>query len=166
LLDANTLITSHRVYYPQTMVPELWSWIHHQSKNGRVKMPIEIYEEVLAGKEDTLTAWLKKPEVKEHLILNEESNPSAIAHVTYNGYATDLNENELAYIGRDPFLISYALSNTAGRCIVSLETSKPSAKRQNRKVPDVCASLGAQCCNVFGMMRDLGFRTDWEKLEL
>jgi hypothetical protein len=62
LLDANTLITSNGVYYPQTMVPELWSWLLHQSQNGRIKMPIEIYEEILAGKEDILTGWLKKPE--------------------------------------------------------------------------------------------------------
>ena len=163
LLGANTLITSHGVYYPQTMVPELWAWLLHQSQNGRIKMPIEIYEEILAGKEDILTGWLKKPEVKNNLVLQEGVNPGAVAHVTYNGYAADLNENELAYIGRDPFLISYALSNPADRCVVSLETSKPSAQRQNRKVPDVCKALGAQCCDVFSMMRALDFKTGWDK---
>jgi hypothetical protein len=144
------------------MVPELWSWLLHQSQNGRIKMPIEIYEEVLAGKEDTLTEWLKKPEIKESLLLKENADPAGVAHVTFNGYAVDLNENELATIGRDPFLISYALASPE-RCVVSLETSKPSAQRQNRKVPDVCKALGAQCCDVFSMMRALSFKTGWDK---
>ncbi|WEL85568.1 DUF4411 family protein [Pseudomonas sp. CBSPCAW29] len=103
------------------MVPELWAWLLHQSQNGRIKMPIEIYEEILAGKEDILTGWLKMPEVKSNLVLQEGVNPGAVAHVTYNGYAADLNENELAYIGRDPFLISYALSNPADRCVYLLK---------------------------------------------
>lgn len=162
MLDANTLITSQGVYYPQAMVPELWTWLIHQGMSGRVKMPLEIYEEVIAGKDDPLTNWIKKPNIKAHIILNEHVNPEAVAHVTYNGYAPDLNEDEIAYIGRDPFLISYALESK-DRCVVSLEASKPSTKRQNRRVPDVCKALGAECCDVFGMMRALGFHTGWDK---
>ncbi|WP_201023126.1 DUF4411 family protein [Pseudomonas syringae] len=164
MLDANTLITSNGVYYPQAMVPELWTWLLHQSKNDRIKMPIEIYEEVLAGKADILTAWLTKPDVKDSIVLKENADPGMVASVTFNGYAVDLNENELAAIGRDPFLISYALASPE-RCVVSLETSKPSAQRQNRKVPDVCKALGAQCCDVFSMMRALNFNTGWDKAE-
>lgn len=162
LLDANTLITSQGVYYPQAMVPELWSWLLHQGVSGRVKMPIEIYEEVIAGNDDPLTKWIKSPEVKAHIVLDENANPERVAQVTYKGYAPDLNETELAYIGRDPFLISYALE-APDRCVVSLEASKPSTKRQNRRVPDVCKVLGADCCDVFGMMRALGFHTGWQK---
>ncbi|QXH44252.1 DUF4411 family protein [Pseudomonas xanthosomatis] len=163
LLDANTLITSQGVYYPQAMVPELWSWLEHQGFAGRVKMPFEIYEEIIAGKDDPLTQWITKPHVKENLILNEQANPALVAKVTFNGYAPDLNENEIAQIGRDPFLISYALGAPLERCVVSLEVSKPSTKRQNRRVPDVCKDVGAQCCDVFGMMRALGFHTGWRK---
>lgn len=163
LLDANTLITSQGVYYPQTMVPELWSWLLHQGATGRIKIPFEIFEEIIAGKDDPLTMWIKKPEIRKHIVLEEDADPGLVAHVTYNGYAPDLNENELAYIGRDPFLISYALVAPHERCVVSLEASKPSTKRQNRRVPDVCKELGAQCCDVFGMMRSLSFHTGWQK---
>lgn len=162
MLDANTLITSQGLYYPQAMAPELWSWLLHQGRSGRVKMPIEIYEEVIAGKDDPLTKWIKHPEVRAHIVLDEQANPGKVADVTYNGYAPDLNENELASIGRDPFLISYALA-TPDRCVVSLEVSRPSTKRQNRRVPDVCKDLGANCCDVFGMMRALGFHTGWQR---
>ncbi|MGE2214042.1 DUF4411 family protein [Pseudomonas aeruginosa] len=68
MLDANTLISSQGVYYPQAMVPELWSWLLYQGQIGRVKMPYEIYEEVLAGKDDPLTQWLKKDDVKGALL--------------------------------------------------------------------------------------------------
>jgi hypothetical protein len=45
--------------------------------------------------------------------------------------------------------------------VVTTEVSKPSAKRQNRHVPDVCRSLGVQSCGPFQLNKDLGFRTQW-----
>ncbi|HHK3702827.1 DUF4411 family protein [Pseudomonas aeruginosa] len=163
MLDANTLISSQGVYYPQAMVPELWSWLLYQGQIGRVKMPYEIYEEVLAGKDDPLTQWLKKDDVKGALLLSEEVDPATLIEVTHNGYAPDLNEDEIAFIGRDPFLIAYGKAGRAERCVVTLEASKPSTKRQNRRVPDVCKDMGVECCNVFSMMRQLEFHTGWEK---
>lgn len=163
LLDANSLISAQGVYYPRSMVPELWDWIIHQSHNNRIKIPIEIYEEVIAGNEDPLTIWLREESIRKTLILEEDADPELLAHVTYQGYAPDLTDVELAYIGRDPFLIAYALRQPKERCVVSLETSKPSAQRKNRKVPDVCKQLGAECCNVFKMMRDLEFSTRWNQ---
>lgn len=163
LLDANTLITSEGLYYPQFMLPELWDWLLHQAMSNTIKIPSEIYAEILAGKDDRLTKWLKKPEIRQHLVLPDEADPGLLAYVTYAGYAPDLNEVELAQIGRDPFLISYALMAPAERVVVTLENSKPKAQRQNRKVPDVCDSLGAQCCNVFTMLRELEFKTSWNR---
>lgn len=162
LLDANALITSERMYYPKKMVPELWAWILHQGQNGRIKVPLEIYEEIQAGKEDELTIWLNKPEVKQSLLLEEDVSLPLVQHVVNNGYAADLNENEIAFIGKDPFLISYALASPQERCVVSLEVSKPRTQRQNRRVPDVCKDLGADCCNIFQLMKILEFHTGWE----
>lgn len=163
LLDANSLITSQSLYYPQEMIPELWEWMINKAHAGLIKIPLEIYGEVLAGKDDPLTRWLKTPNIKDHLVLAEAPNADLVARVTYEGYAPDLNDIELAQIGRDPFLISYGLVDPANRCVVSLETPKPSAKRQNRKVPDVCNGLGVECCTVFQMLRHLGFKTGWRK---
>ena len=41
-------------------------------------------------------------------------------------YAPDLDDSEVEQIGRDPFLISYGLVDTASRVVVSNEVSKPS----------------------------------------
>lgn len=163
LLDANTLITSQHVYYPNEMVPELWTWLLYQAMNNRIKMPAEIYEEVLVGKDDLLTSWLKKPEVKNAILLDEQVDPHLVQYVVETGYAPDLDENEIAAIGMDPFLISYALAQQGARCVVSLEASKPSAQRKNRRVPDVCKDLGSECCNMFVLLRKLGFHTGWER---
>jgi hypothetical protein len=63
---------------------------------------------------------------------------------------------------RDPFLLAYAMTNPAERRVVTVEVSKPSRTRQNRHLPDVCKTLGLNCCDT-ALIRALGFRTDWKK---
>lgn len=78
-----------------------------------------------------------------------------------DGYANDLTDDEVEKIGRDPFLISYALGE-AKRCIVTTEISKPSRKRHNRHIPDVCATLKVNCCGPWDLNKKLGFKTGWK----
>jgi len=52
LLDANVLITANNLYYPIDQVPEFWSWLHHQATAGQVKVPLEVMEEVKAGRRE------------------------------------------------------------------------------------------------------------------
>jgi hypothetical protein len=52
LFDANVLITASNNYYPIDQVPEFWEWLHHQASAANIKMPLEIMEEILAGKKD------------------------------------------------------------------------------------------------------------------
>jgi hypothetical protein len=80
-----------------------------------------------------------------------------------NGYAHDLDETELEEVGRDPFLIAYAVVDRDNRVVVSIEASAPAKKRANRRVPDVCKDNGVSVCNTFTMLRDLGFTTAWTK---
>src|SRR5262249_54514146 len=112
---------------------------------------------------DMLYKWAVDPEVKKNLVLGEEVNQTHVAACTTNGYAPDLTDNELIQIGRDPFLIAYAMASPKDRWVVSNEVSAPSKTRQNPRIPDVCTSMGVQCCNVFGMTRALGFKTGWKK---
>ena len=58
LLDANVLIDAHRDYYPLERVPEFWDWLLDRGATQQVKIPLEMYEEILVGKEDDLTRWL------------------------------------------------------------------------------------------------------------
>ena len=77
------------------------------------------------------------------------------------GYAPDLNEAEQLEVGCDPFLISYAYANPADRCVVTFEVSSPAKSRGRRKIPDVCLGLNLRCQNLFKLIEDLDFTTDW-----
>ena len=161
LLDANVLITASNTYYPLEQVPEFWSWIVYQATIGNIKLPLEILEEVLDGRkeDDPLLDWVKSN--KSVLLLTETIDATILQVVINKGYAPDLTDDELEEIGRDPFLIAYAMAD-AERCVVTTEVSKPGKKRQNRKVPDVCNDLGVTCHNPFTTYRNLGFHTKWK----
>jgi len=161
LLDANVLIDANRDYYPINSVPEYWSWLIHQGKNSFVKIPLEAYEEIKVGN-DNLASWIKNHEVEEALLLGEEVNVSLVSLVMNTGYAPDLTDDDVEKIGRDPFLIAYALVQKKERCVVTTEVSKPKRKRANRHVPDVCNSIGVKWCDPFKLLHTLNFRTDWE----
>lgn len=167
LLDANVLITAHQSYYPVDAVPEFWGWLSHQALAGNVKMPVETYEEVRDGstdeERDQLFAWISDEANKIAVLLDEDVNPALVARVLNEGYAPDLSDDEVEQIGRDAFLIAYGLASPAERCVTTTEVSSPRKQRQNRKIPDVCASLGVTCCNTFAMLRTLDFSTNWRK---
>jgi len=163
LLDANVLIDAHNKYYAIDMVPEFWDWLLFQAHAGAVAVPLEIFEEVRGGddaKKDLLNAWVHRDDVKDALVLKEEVD-AVLINTVVNAYAPDLNDSEIEQLGRDPFLIAYGLVDKTRRRVVSNEVSKPTKLRANRKVPDVCRSVGVQCCDTFAMLRQLGFRTGW-----
>jgi hypothetical protein len=165
LLDANVLITAHNLYYPVDGVPEFWAWLVHKGAIGDLKMPLENYEEVKDGstdeERDLLFGWIKAEEVKSAILLEENVDSGLVARVINEGYAPDLTDDEVVQLGRDPFLIAYALASPADRCVVTTEVSAARKQRQNRRIPDVCAAMGVLCCHTFAMTRALGFKTGW-----
>ena len=161
LLDANTLIDANRDYYPMDRVGEFWAWLLHMAETGRVKLPLEMHEEVVRGNDD-LAQWAR--EHKDALLLDEALTGEAVDFVIENGYASDLTDEEIVTVGSDPFLVAYALAS-GDRVVVTTERSRPKAQRANRKVPDVCESVGVvqKPINTFEMIRRLDFRTDWRR---
>ncbi len=130
-------------------------------------MPIEIYEEIRDGgtdeEKDLLYGWATDDNVKKALVLNETVDGAHVLNCTNTGYASDLTDSELEQIGRDPFLIAYAMAAPETRCVVTNEVSASSKTRQNRRIPDVCGTMGVDCCNTFAMLKSLGFKTGWKK---
>lgn len=155
LLDADTVIKVDNRYYPPRRFRPVWDWIEKTAAEGKIKIPIEQFEEITAGRGD-LVDYLKQKEIKESLVLEEEANPELVAQVTYMGYAEDLNEAEIAQIGRDPFLISYGLADSENRKVVSFET-RANKQRQNKKVPNVCDELGVGCIDFFQLLDELDY---------
>ncbi|HEY59703.1 MAG TPA: DUF4411 family protein [Anaerolineae bacterium] len=161
LLDANVLIDANRKYYPIDRVPEFWEWLVHIGKIGKVKIPIEVYEEIRIGK-DNLAIWAKQEETETALLLNEEVDLAITPRVINEGYGDDLTDSEFEHLGRDPFLIAYALKCSNERCVVTTEVSKPKKQRANRHVPNVCDTFGISWCHTFEFVRTLGFSTNWK----
>ena len=158
LLDANVLIDANRDYYPIDRVPEFWDWLITMGERGRVKIPLEIYVEVTDGN-DAVAIWLE--DSKSVLLLNEDVREELVTLAMEEGYASDLSDEEIEKLGRDPFLIAYALADPGQRCVISTESSRPSRIRANRHVPDVCRGLKVPCSNTFELIRALDFRTGW-----
>lgn len=156
LLDANVLITAHNTYYPIERVPQFWEWIIDNAENGRIKIPYEILKELEAGtRKDTLSEWVKTN--RKTLLLDEDVDKLFVNKIIEQGYASDLTDDETHKLGRDPFLIAYAMAES-DRCVVTLETSSPRKQRANRKIPDVCDQLNIRCIDTFAMLRALDFR--------
>ncbi|MDO8674743.1 MAG: DUF4411 family protein [Candidatus Omnitrophota bacterium] len=163
LLDANVLIDADRDYYPIESVPEFWEWLIYMGKKGEVKIPLEVYEEIKEGnKEDALTIWVKTASTEDALLLTEQVDAILVSRITDEGYAPDLTDNEVEAIGRDPFLIAYAMAKIKERCVVTTEVSRPRRLRENRHLPDVCGGFGVCCCNTFKFIKDSNFTTNWK----
>ncbi len=170
LLDANVLITANDYYYPIERVPEFWDWLQHMGALNHIKIPMEIIEEIKpghkkvggSGEKDPLYDWMQQTSTINSLKLEEEVNIELVQEVIEKGYASDLTDDEVEQLGRDPFLIAYAIAES-DRCVVTTEVSKPSKQRQNRHLPDVCNTMNVQYCDPFTLYRKLDFRTSWHR---
>ena len=160
LLDANVLIDANRDYYPIPRVPEFWDWLVARATQQQVKIPLEILEEILGGRDDDLTRWLN--DNRDTLLLDENVDEVLVTHVITQGYAPDLTEEEVERVGRDPFLIAHALGGPE-RTVVTTEAPKPSKQRANRHIPDVCDALGVPYCNTYQFIDVLDFTTGRRK---
>lgn len=165
LLDASALIRAHGDYYPVDRVPEFWNWLFRMAEERRIAVPVEVYEEVVNTKKpDDFVRWIRRR--RKTVELGETVQPDLVASVVDRGYAPNLKEDEIRRLGRDPFLIAYALRDTENRCVVTNERSRPSRQRANRHIPDVCAGLDIRCINMFRLIRDLDFRTGGSLIEV
>jgi hypothetical protein len=129
-------------------------------------MPLETFEEVKDGgshlKPHLVFAWAWDDANKAAMLLDEEVAAGLARWVVEEGYAADLTD-EVEQVGRDPFPITCAVASPAERCAVTTEVSAPGKRRQKRRVPDVCASLGVTCRDTFAMLRARCFSTRWQR---
>lgn len=158
LVDANVLIRADADYYPIDRVPQFWDWLLLIADAGYVKMPFEIHSEI-AISSGSLKDWISDAETKRKLILDEAVSPDFLNKVVSVGYAADLTDDEQEMLGRDPFLVAYALV-APDRVVVTKEVSKPGKRRANRKVPDVCDSVGVKWMTDFEFFRAMNFNTN------
>ena len=157
LVDANVLIRAQEDYYPLERVPQYWTWLENEALVGNIKIPFEIHDEI-AVSSGPLREWICGQDIRESLILDEEVNAELLEQVLTDGYGDNLTDSDLEKIGRDPFLIAYALA-MEDRVVVTKETPRPSAQRANRKIPDVCDTLNVRWMRDFDLYKELNCTT-------
>jgi hypothetical protein len=155
LLDANVPIEADETYYPVARIKPFWSWLIDQGEKGIIKIPKLIFNEITSPP-GPLADWIGRDDVKKALILDENPNAAIVKRVIDEGYAPDLNDVETPRIGKDPFLIAFAMAKP-GRVVITKEKSKPSTTRANRKVPDVCDQFGVLWMTDFRLYEVLQF---------
>jgi hypothetical protein len=69
LLDADTLIRADSTYYPLSRFPIFWVWLGHHGQLHNIKIPVEQYEEIVAGNGE-LVDWLQDADTASAMILN------------------------------------------------------------------------------------------------
>lgn len=164
LVDANVLIRAAADYYPHQAIPEYWGWVRHMGRSNCIKIPPQIYDEIKPGpKDDPLIDWLREPGMKDDLVLKEATPLPHVRWVMDYGYGLNLTEDEVETVGQDPFLIAFAAAANPRRTVVTVENSQPSKQRANRKIPDVCKQLNIRCVTPFVLIRELGFKTSWQR---
>ena len=77
LLDADTLITGDRTFYPMKRFPVFWNWLLFHGTTGNIKIPQEQYDEITAGKGE-LVEWLREKEKLELFIVAWSSRRSSV----------------------------------------------------------------------------------------
>ena len=93
LLDANVLIDANMYYYPVGRIPEFWTWLESMGRQGSVKIPSEIFDEVVKPRPedpDQVIGWLLGRE--STLVLEEETPSDLVARVVEVGYGNDLSD--------------------------------------------------------------------------
>ena len=90
LIDANVLMTANNLYYGIDTVPEFWEWLAHNGAAGRIKIPLECYEEFLDGSTDEERdfAWVRDEQVRTAILLSEEVDTHLVQVVTSQGVRT------------------------------------------------------------------------------
>jgi hypothetical protein len=155
LLDANVPIEADETYYPLARIKPFWSWLINQGENGIIKIPRLIFNEITPPP-GPLADWIRLDEVRKALVLEENPSTALVQKVIDEGYAPDLNDVETTRIGKDPFLIAFAMARP-DRVVVTKERSKPTATRGKRKIPDVCDQFGITWMTDFKLYDVLQF---------
>ncbi len=157
LIDASMIIEAKDVYYQFGRFPEYWNWLSHYADSGTLKIPFEIYDEINPNEKDEgFSSWLDAS--KSKLVLDESIDMNRVRNVLDKGYALNLTDVELKKCDQDAILISYAFGRT-DRIIVTDESSKPKALRANRRIPDVCGTLGIESIHWTQLTSTLDFKS-------
>ena len=161
LVDANSLITPYRGYYPFDLAPKFWKDLEEKITNGSIVVLDKVYDELYAGG-DELSDWLSNIDSstrethKTPEIISKYGE--VLANIQTSGLYTqkalaEWSGNRIA----DPWIVAYAAVNSL--TVVTFEVANANLNKQfpssHPKIPDICKAFGVTYLNLFEMMRAL-----------
>jgi len=157
LLDADTLISAHRQYYPFDFCPGFWTWLEQKHSQERVFSVDAVYAELQRG-DDELSRWAKTMKRRGFFLDADKVNIApAFAELTRWVNASDFTPEAFdkfyqtdGRLSADPVLIAYA--KTCDMVVVTNEKSEPEAKK-TVKIPDACKATQLQYIDLFALLR-------------
>ena len=161
-IDANSVITPYKRYYPFDLAPNFWKFMESKIADGTVVLIDKVYDELVAGG-DELTDWLLGIEAN----LVNHKNPDVInkygeilAYIQNCGYYKSKALTEWADIRvADPWII--ACANVFEYTVVTFEEPNGNLSKSSPcsrpKIPEICKEFDVSCTNLFDMMRKLSF---------
>lgn len=147
-LDANFLIDAKNLHFPIDGKPEFWNWLVQLGKDGLLKIPEAVHDEVVRGNDD-LVEWINKHQ-KTFFCKKAECIfflPHALA-----GYGNP-TDADLEFLNADPYVIAHAIAT--GGTVVTGEKPKETAVIKNKKIPTICEGLHVPCLTLPGFMWEL-----------
>ena len=161
LIDANSLISPYRGYYPFDLAPKFWKDFEIKITDGSIVILDKVYDELYAGG-DELSEWLSNidPSTRETHKTPEiiSKYGEILAYIQTSGFYTqkalaEWSGNRLA----DPWIV--ACATVKSLTVVTFEAANVNLNKQfpssHPKIPDLCKVFEVAYMNLFDMMRAL-----------
>jgi hypothetical protein len=155
-LDANVFIEAKNGPYSFDMAPGFWLWLEKASRDGLIRSPISVYQEIEKGTDD-LARWARRAKKSSGLFvtpdLEVQKRFGPIAAFVQQHYSAPQAAEFLR--GADPWVIAHALENQG--TVVTHEVLAPPGSLKV-KIPNICAQFGVNCIGVYSALRKLGLK--------
>lgn len=175
LLDTNIFIEPYRTFYSFDYGTAFWDFLKYQAKNGQIFSIDKVYNE-LSRIEDQLFDWVKrnlKPSgffrsTKDISVLKNYQKVIQWAEGKRGTFKDEAIEEFKEEDNADPWLVAYAMhyrdmKSVFKKEIVIVTQEKLDRNRKNKiPIPIVCEEFSVECCDLFTMLRELGFKIRFE----
>jgi predicted nucleic acid-binding protein len=153
LLDANVLITAHRLYYAFDICPGYWDAIKAGHAAGRIYSTQRVLAELRRGA-DILVDWVEQ-ELPADFFLDDsaESVISAYAPMMQRVQSRDYTPAAKTKFANDADGWLVATAKQDGHVVVTHETRNDAKARV--PMPNVCEHFGVTYCDTYEMLRAL-----------
>lgn len=146
VLDASVLIAASSSYYPIQHLRRFWSWLLRMGSSGAVKVPREVYNEIIE-RDDNLSAWLQEPLHFKQLVWDRPADGGTLTEVLGRCYAHEWPVSKSTKKNSaDPTLIATALNLTRNKRPATVVSQEAPVKNPvvgpKMKIPDACKILG------------------------